>query len=168
MEKKNIILVGVCGGMGQATAELLIKDGYNVFGIDYNSTCDIKNLKYFQADITDTNQLEKVFSKITKEISNVYAIIHMAGIYFMDSLVEMSEERFTKIFNINVFGIYRINKIFMPLLSKGSRIIITSSEVAPLDPLPFNGIYCITKNTIEKYAYSLRMELNLQQMENNQ
>ena len=161
MEKKNIILVGVCGGMGQATAETLIKDGYNVFGIDYNSTCDIKNLKYFQADITDTNQIEKVFSKITKEVSSIYAIIHMAGVYLMDSLVDMSDDRFIKIFDINVFGIYRINKIFMPLLSKGSRIIITSSEVAPLDPLPFNGIYSITKSTIEKYAYSLRMELNL-------
>ena len=36
-----------------------------------------------------------------------------------------------------------------------------SSELAPLDPLPFTGIYAITKSTVEKYAYSLRMELQL-------
>ena len=109
----------------------------------------------------NTNQLEQVFAQISSQISGFYAIIHLAGIYIMDSLVEMTEQRFTRIFDINVFGIYRINKIFLPLLSKGSRILITSSEVAPLDPLPFNGIYSITKSTIEKYAYSLRMELNL-------
>ena len=36
-----------------------------------------------------------------------------------------------------------------------------SSELAPLDPLPFTGIYAISKTAIEKYAYSLRMELQL-------
>ena len=73
----------------------------------------------------------------------------------------MSEERFTRIFDINLFGIYRVNKIFKPMLSDGSRIIITSSELAPLDPLPFTGIYGITKAAVEKYAFSLRQELNL-------
>ena len=38
---------------------------------------------------------------------------------------------------------------------------MTSSELAPLDPLPFTGVYAITKSTIEKYAYSLKMELQL-------
>ena len=79
----------------------------------------------------------------------------------MDSLLEMDEKRFVRIFDINVFGVFRINQIFAPLLTKGSRIVITSSELAPLDPLPFNGIYGITKATIEKYAFSLRMETNL-------
>ena len=46
-------------------------------------------------------------------------------------------------------------------MTRGSRIIITTSELAPLDPLPFTGIYAITKSTLEKYAYSLRMELQL-------
>ena len=36
-----------------------------------------------------------------------------------------------------------------------------SSELGPLDHLPFTGIYGITKSTVEKYAYSLRMELQL-------
>lgn len=75
--------------------------------------------------------------------------------------MEISESAFQKILNINFAGVYRINKTFLPLLSPGSRIIITSSELAPLDPLPFTGIYAITKTALEKYAYSLRMELQL-------
>jgi short-subunit dehydrogenase len=73
----------------------------------------------------------------------------------------MSEERFMKIFEVNLFGVARINKIFLPLLKKDSRILITTSELAPLAPLPFTGIYAITKSTLDKYAYSLRMELQL-------
>ena len=39
--------------------------------------------------------------------------------------------------------------------------MITTSELAPLDPLPFTGVYAITKTALEKYALSLRMELQL-------
>ena len=73
----------------------------------------------------------------------------------------MPEDKFVRIFNINLFGIYRVNKAFVPLLSPASRIVIVSSELAPLNPLPFNGIYTVTKAAVEKYAYSLRMELQL-------
>ena len=96
-----------------------------------------------------------------EEAKELCAIIHTAGIYDLDSLIEMDEKRFTRIFEVNVFGVYRINKIFQPLLKKGSRIVITTSELGPLDPLPFTGIYGITKATLEKYAFSLRQETQL-------
>jgi NAD(P)-dependent dehydrogenase (short-subunit alcohol dehydrogenase family) len=60
-----------------------------------------------------------------------------------------------------VRGAFLINKTFLPLLSRGSKILITTSELAPLDPLPFTGIYAITKAALDKYAYSLAMELQL-------
>ena len=56
---------------------------------------------------------------------------------------------------------YLINKTFLSLLKNNSKIIITTSELAPLDPLPFTGIYAISKSTLDKYAYSLNMELQL-------
>ena len=79
----------------------------------------------------------------------------------LDSLAEMESESFKKIFDINLCGVFLINKTFLPLLSSDSRIVITTSELAPLDPLPFTGIYAITKSALDKYAYSLRMELQL-------
>ena len=79
----------------------------------------------------------------------------------LDSLVEMPTESFRKILDINLFGAYLVNKTFLPLLSRGSRVIITTSELAPLDPLPFTGIYAVTKAALDKYAYSLAMELQL-------
>ena len=79
----------------------------------------------------------------------------------LDSLIEMENEDFERIFKINLFGVYLINKTFIPLLKNGSRIVITTSELAPLDPLPFTGVYAISKSALDKYAYSLCMELQL-------
>ncbi len=158
---KKVLVTGATGGMGAAICKLLIKKGYKVYGIDYRECQKIDGLEFYACDVTDSDAIENVFEKIEKSAEKLDAIVHTAGIYDLDSLVEMDEKRFKRIFDINLFGVYRINKEFMPLLSKGSRIIITSSELAPLDPLPFTGIYGITKAALEKYAFSLRMETNL-------
>ena len=76
-------------------------------------------------------------------------------------LVEMDGERLKRIFEVNFFAVCRVNRIFLPVLERGGRIVITSSELAPLDPLPFTGLYGVTKSAVEKYAFSLRMELKL-------
>lgn len=146
--------------MGYAAARRFAKAGFRVFGIDCRPSCDLP-IDYFCADITDNYSIDEVRAKISAETEKLDAILHFAGIYNLDSLIEISEEEFVKIFNINLFGIYRVNKAFVPMMEKGCRIVITSSELAPLDPLPFTGLYAITKSAVEKYAYSLRMELNL-------
>lgn len=158
---KKILVTGATGGMGVAICQSLVAKGYKVYGIDYRKGEEINGVTFFECDVTDRESIEKVFEGIKAETQKLDGIVHTAGIYDMDSLIEMDEKRFTRIFDINVFGVFRINQIFAPLLSKGSRIVITSSELAPLDPLPFNGIYGITKATLEKYAFSLRMETNL-------
>ncbi len=158
---KNILVTGATGGMGSAISKSLIAKGYRVFGIDYKEGEKIEGLHFYNCDVTDSDSIGKVMEEIKAFTPVLDAIVHTAGIYDMDSLIEMSEERFIRIFDINFFGVFRVNKIFAPMLQKGSRIIITSSELAPLDPLPFNGIYGITKSVLEKYAFSLRMETNL-------
>ena len=158
---KRILVTGAGGGMGQAITKKLTENGYFVYAMDCRDFETVKNVKKIICDVRDSSSVKSAFDGIKKECTSLFAIIHTAGIYDLDSLVEMNEERFTRIFDINLFGLYRLNKEFLPLLSKGSKIIITSSELAPLDPLPFTGIYAITKAAVEKYAYSLRMEMNL-------
>ena len=158
---KYVLVTGAAGGMGMAITRRLTDKGYFVFALDYRDFEAGKNTRKIICNVRNTESVNEAFKKVSSLCDNLFAIVHTAGIYDLDSLVEMSEERFTRIFDINLFGIYRLNKAFLPLLKRGSRIIITSSELAPLDPLPFTGIYAITKAAVEKYAYSLRMEMNL-------
>ena len=158
---KKVLVTGASGGMGVSICQSLVAKGYKVYGLDYRKGEDMDGVTFYECDVTDRASIEKVYESIKADTDRLDGIVHTAGIYDMDSLIEMDERRFTRIFDINVFGVFRINQIFAPLLTKGSRIVITSSELAPLDPLPFNGIYGITKATLEKYAFSLRMETNL-------
>ena len=148
--------------MGRATVELFAAQGYYVFALDRVATPAGEHIIPIVADLTDEVSVQKAVTAVSQITDKFDAVLHFAGIYMLDSLVEMSSRAYDRIFDINVRGVYLVNKYFLPLLSKGSRILITTSELAPLDPLPFTGIYAITKAALDKYAYSLAMELQLQ------
>ena len=158
---KAILITGASGGMGLATAKHLVSLGYEVYGLDIKPVETFDHFHFIQTDVTKEESVLESFKAIQEKGINFDSIVHLAGIYDLNSLVEMSEKDFVRIYDINLFGVYRINKAFLPLLNKKGKIIITTSELAPLDPLPFTGIYGITKAALDKYAYSLRMELQL-------
>ncbi len=158
---KYIVVTGAYGGMGKATVQKLQSQGYTIFALDKKIESPQKNVIPIEVDVTNEQSVISAFEKVKAVTNELFAIIHYAGIYMLDSLVEMSNEAFEKIFKINLQGAFLINKTFLPLLHKGSRIIMTTSELAPLSPLPFTGIYAVTKSALDKYAYSLRMELQL-------
>ncbi len=151
--------------MGRATAKALKESGFRVFALDKTVDTGEENIIPIEADITDESSVMSAFAEISEHTDELFAIIHFAGIYMLDSLVEMDSADFEKILKINLGGVFLVNKIFLPMLKNGSRIVITTSELAPLDPLPFTGVYAVTKSTLDKYAYSLRMELQLKEIE---
>ena len=162
MKKKTILITGAAGGMGRATVDLFAAQGYHVFALDRVAIEEKENITPIVADLTNEESVKIAFDAVAQMTDKLDAIIHFAGVYMLDSLVEISTEAYDRIFDINVRGVYLVNKYFHPFLKEGSRILITTSELAPLDPLPFTGIYAITKAALDKYAYSLRMELQLQ------
>ncbi len=159
---KNVLVTGGARGLGRAVSEFFAAKGVRVF------SCDILDFEYFaenivpiKMDVRSSDSVREAFERVSAETDRLDAVINFAGIYRMDSYVEMEEEDFKKIMDINLFGVYRVNKQFLPLLRKGGRVIIATSELAPLDPLPFNGIYSLSKAALDNYAQSLRIELAL-------
>ncbi len=158
---KSILVTGAYGGMGRATVGLLRERGFLVFALDRHVDEAEEGVVPIEADITSEESLLGALARVRQDTDELWAIVHFAGIYMLDSLAEMEDESFRRIFDVNMRGAFLVNKIFLPLLRKESRILIATSELAPLDPLPFTGIYAVTKAALDKYAYSLAMELQL-------
>ncbi len=158
---KYAVVTGAYGGMGYKTVQELARSGFTVFALDKKIGEAAENVVPIQADVTDIESLKNAFETVKTVTDEVFAVIHFAGVYMLDSLIELADEDFERIVKINFFGAFYVNKTFKPLLKNGSRIVIVTSELAPLDPLPFTGIYAVTKGALDKYAYSLRMELQL-------
>lgn len=159
---KKVVVTGGASGMGRAVVELLSKNDYFVYSLDINEGEKLENVKQIKTDVTSMESVQNAYEVVLKETDTLDAVINFAGIIMMESLVEMSEEDFVKIFNVNVFGAFRVNKVFLPLVLKNKgKIIITTSELAGTKILPFNAIYSITKKALDNYAEGLRLELGL-------
>lgn len=158
---RYILVTGARGGMGSAAVKKLAERGYTVFALDVFPGKAENNIIPIEADVTNEDSLKNALSSVRTMTDELFAIVHYAGIYMLDSLVEMETEEFDKICGVNLRGAFLVNKLFFPLLGNGSRIVMTTSELADIDPLPFTGIYAVTKAALDKYAYSLAMELQL-------
>lgn len=158
-----IVVIGASGGMGNALCRRLCEQNIEVWGLDVKPSAAPPEAHYhfIRTDLTDSASVELAAETVGREAGRIGALVYMAGLYDLNSLVEIPEEDFVRIFQVNLFGMYRAVKQFRPLLTEGGRLLLTSSELAPLDPLPFTGLYGIMKTAVERYAFSLRMELQL-------
>lgn len=155
----NILITGAASGIGKAIMNKYLANHHKVFAIDLNEISENENLISYQADITKKEQL----NEIKNNLNNIQfdLIINVAGIHKMASLVEDDSEIIKKLIDINLYGSMLVNNIFYQHLKKNGTIIIITSEVAYLDPMPFNGLYNISKTALDSYSQALRQELNL-------
>lgn len=179
--KKYVLITGACGGLGFAATVQLSRAGYNVFACDLKAQADEKLLTLskrskskksdadaeykgqvvpIDLDVTSDDSIAKCKETVRQNTSELFAIINLAGIYKMDSLLEGDEQTFRKIVEVNFWGTYKINKAFFDLLKpNGSIIINMSSETAGHSIPPFKAYYSLSKHMVDEYTDALRREL---------
>lgn len=157
---KSVLVTGASGGMGRAICRQLISQGWQVFALDVKPL-ELPGVQSFVCDLRGESGVAEALDWLQPQTAQLDAIVHAAGLYDLDSLVEMDEKRFLRIFEVNVFAACRVNRLFTPMMTSGGRVVFITSELAPLHPLPFTGIYAVTKKALEAIAASLRTELAL-------
>ena len=158
---KYVLLTGANGGIGKEILISLLENDYEVISLDINDS-NIKdmNTTFIKCDVSKKEDINNAFNLIKEKTDSLYAIINTIGIFKMESIIEGNEEHFKKMFDVNFFGVYLLNKIMFPLLNKGSRIINLTSEVARYSIQPFEAYYNLSKMTLDKYTDVLRRECN--------
>lgn len=157
----DVLITGVASGIGRATAEHFLQAGHRVWGIDLAPTAEREGLMTFTADITDEASLIPIRDRLKGDGIRLDAIVNIAGIHMMASLVEADCAALKRAVDINLCGPMLVDRVFHGCLKERGRIVIVTSEVAGFDPMPFNGLYSVTKTALDAYAQALRQELNL-------
>jgi len=167
MTKKTALVTGAGGGLGHATVERLVANGWKVFESDLSkemlrSSMHDPDVVPVVMDVTDNDSIDGAYDAVASQTDRLDAIVNFAGVIGVGSLTDIPEERLARILDINVMGTYRVNKTFLPLVeaAKG-RIVNLSSETGWQSAAPFNGPYAMSKHAIEAYSTALRRELAL-------
>ncbi|NLL63434.1 MAG: SDR family NAD(P)-dependent oxidoreductase [Ruminococcaceae bacterium] len=167
---KYAFITGAAGGLaGACVEELIRRGGWTVFAADLNveglnelvakTSSDVIPV---ELNIMSMDSCNAAADKIREYTDHLDCIVNAAGIHTMASLVEEDPVGIiSKMIDINVMGMIRVNKALFDLVDncKG-RIINFSSECGRFQPQPFNTPYAITKYAVEAYTIGLRRELN--------
>ena len=176
---KTVLITGAGRGLGKALALTFLSKGWLVIASDlelpsYNDILMNRRLpehepvlpilqqgdclKCIKMDVTSDESVARAFEFVSRECHCIDLIINNAGIdaYFLLSEAPVSE--FRRIFEVNVFGAYRVNQVFLPIVRRpGGRIICIGSESLNLT-MPFMT-YPLSKKLVEGYAKALRQEV---------
>ncbi|MEG1527864.1 MAG: SDR family NAD(P)-dependent oxidoreductase [Clostridia bacterium] len=158
---KYAFVTGSCGGLADITIQELLRCGYTVFAGDkLNQTDTINGNRHdIPLDVTDQTNIEQCVQYCKQFTDKLDIVINFAGIVRLGSLIE-NADKLTQILNINVVGMYLVNKALFELVrnAKG-RYINISSEYGKLDAVPFHTYYTLAKHGVEVYNDGLRREL---------
>ena len=98
----------------------LVSLGFGVFALDRKAEEPEPGVIPVAADVTDVESVRKAAEVVVRHTTDeLFALVHQAGIYRLDSLVEMSEESFEKVFRVNLFGVSLVNRIFFSVSAQG-------------------------------------------------
>lgn len=155
MTTKNALVTGTSSGMGLATAEYLLAQGWNVIGVDIKAT-DISH-ENFRCIVTDiTNQ--EVLTAELKEIEHLNLAANIAGVFPPSTLDTMTFEQYRRIFDVNVWGTLAVIAAARPLLVEGSAIVNFAS-VDAFTVSPGQLLYGASKAAVVMLTKELALEL---------
>ena len=157
----NVLITGAASGIGSAVAHCFANSGHAVYAIDIKETDIGESSSSFVADITDKESLISVKEALADQGVILDAIICAAGVHTMAALVESDFDRMRRLIDVNLVGTMLTCHTFHSLLADRGRVVIVTSEVATYAPMPFNGLYNVSKTALDSYADALRQELNL-------
>ncbi len=160
---KVILITGASSGFGQVIAEKLSKSGNIVYGTSRNPEKypKPKNYKLLKFDITSFTESKKLVQKIILENKRIDVLINNAGIGFTGPVEEILIKDVKRVFDTNFFGHIDVVQSVLPIMRKNkSGLIINITSIAGYNGVPFVGIYCASKASMEYFGEALNMELD--------
>ena len=134
--KKNIIVTGASGGIGNSIVEKLSKNGANILATGTKKEkldelkSKFKNLKVLIFDISQNDKIEEFIENATNELGgNLDCIVNNAGITQDNLAIRMNFEEWKKVIDINLSSTFLLSKYSIKKMlknKKGKVINITS------------------------------------------
>jgi len=156
-------------GNGRAMSILFAREGAKVMLVDKNldraketkSMIDKEGGEsfVFEADITKEDNCQRLANKCVDVYGKIDILVNNVGIGTGDrKLVDLSEEAWDKIFDINLKGMFFVCKYVLPMMEKQeSGSIINISSVAAVAAVRYVA-YKISKSGVNSLTHQLAMK----------
>jgi enoyl-[acyl-carrier protein] reductase III len=169
VRNKTVLVTGGTRGIGYAISLRFARSGATVIA---NYLRDEKSAHHLQtiaaeeglavtlcrADLTSEKGLEQLERSLQEGNAQLDGLVHCAATGIHRPLEELTERHFDWTFNLNVRVFFKLIKLLLPRLSKGSSVVAVSSWGA-LRALPSYSLVGASKGGLEALARHFAAEL---------
>ena len=166
----KILITGASGGFGALTVKTLLQQGHSVAATMRNTATKNKDAAaelsalgahIVELDVTDDESVSSGVAQAKELLGGLDVVINNAGVGVLGIQENFTIDDFKRLFDINVFGVQRVNRAALPhLRQQGSGLLVHVSSLLGRMTLPFYGPYNASKWALEALAENYRLELS--------
>lgn len=163
MQKRNedvAIVTGAADGIGWATAQQLVKEGYRVALLDMRSEAALARVAELgpshiavTCDVTSVSSVTAAIANVVARFGHIDVLVNNAGISDQTgSTVEQNVEAFDRVLAVHLRGCFLMSqsvaKVMLaasPIPGKGRGSIVNLGSIASLTGLPMRNAYSAAK-----------------------
>ena len=158
------LITGISRGLGQALAEAALARGDVVVGTTRNGKSAIAasrgTLHVLPLEVGDAPAIESTVAKAFELAGGLDVIVNNAAYGLLGAIENASDAEMARLFEVNVFGTFRVVRAALPKLrAQGRGHIINITSIAGRAPMAGSGLYAATKSAVEGLSESLAKEV---------
>ncbi len=135
----SVVVTGAASGIGEACAELLLREGHRVTAIDRDPARPAllqagaaQNLQTRQLDVSDFAACTAAAAAAVSQFGRIDALIHMAAVHSVKTWREADADEFNRTLAVNVTGSFNMAKacaLEMEKTSGGAIVLAMSGSI---------------------------------------
>lgn len=172
LQNRIALVTGAAQGIGLAIAQRLASEGadiaLNVLHDDERAAearelvvATGRRCAVLVGDVSKPEEIRRIVAQAIDQLGDLDVLVNNAGIEHRAPFLEVSEEDYDRVMDVNLKGAFFLSQAFAKALaqrSKGGRIINISSVHEEL-PFPHFAAYCASKGGMKMLMRNLAIEL---------
>ena len=162
--KRVALITGASSGIGEATAQRLLADGYVVYAaarrLDRMQPLATAGAHLLPLDLTDDASIVGAMETLRRAEGRLDVLVNNAGYGSYGALEDVPLDEGRRQFEVNVFGLARLIQLSTPMMrAQRSGCIVNITSIGGKMHEPLGTWYHATKFAVEGLSDCLRMEL---------
>lgn len=158
MSDRVALITGAAGGIGRATADAFVADGWTVVGCDLVAGTG-PWATFAAEDVADPTTPERLRQLVVERHGRLDALVNNAALQVDRALVDTDDESWRRVMNVNLDGAFRLLRTFHPLLATSRGAVVNVASVHALATSANVAAYAVSKAAIVGLTRTAAIEM---------
>jgi len=169
--KRIALITGATSGIGEATANLLAGNNFNLIltGRRDDRLADLKKkiqdesgseVLTLNFDLRNSGETEQALNSLPDNWKKIDVLINNAGLAVgFSSIAEGATDDWERMIDTNIKGLLYITRLVsQKMIKRGEGHIVNISSIAGRETYPMGNVYCATKHAVQSLTKGMRLD----------